>query len=353
LLRWLGVPATREAYIRFLAQTCPESGATLLLTAEERQDPDAAWRERRRILRALRQPSGQAGAEAREFAHAWRVVTGCLPDEANDPETQLVRQEETEQLVYALQHVSLHQRVTVAMFFGLLGEREHTLEEVGEALAISSSRAGQIVRFVLRKLRHSCRWVDGDLIVHRRYRCNGASPPFRLGLAFPSVDAERQLSPQQKWLAMPAPLAPRHLLRSLFDLLHRLGESSAVCSATPSLTRWLADGTEQIEACWEGGGHRLRLLRRGHIQVRHGGGERLVSRLEAEVSGLPARTRILLRGPLGQLDRYRVDGPGARIVSAAWRSVLGMEPCAEQRFRENDYTHRTQLPGGGEVALPE
>ena len=71
-----------------------------------------------------------------------------LPDEA------LSLKETKDGLAKALGRLGSRERAVLKMRFGLDGQREHTLEEVGHALNVTRERVRQIESKALRKLRH-------------------------------------------------------------------------------------------------------------------------------------------------------------------------------------------------------
>ncbi len=85
LLRWLGVPLTREAYHRFVSRIFPEAAANLLLAQDGRP---AAERSCHDDLRRLRRALCVASADGRPeepFASTWRAIAGPAPGPYDSP----------------------------------------------------------------------------------------------------------------------------------------------------------------------------------------------------------------------------------------------------------------------------
>jgi hypothetical protein len=51
-----------------------------------------------------------------------------------------------------------------------------------------------------------------------------------------------------------------------------------------------------------------------------------VLRLWAEVSLLPEGPKLLLEGPLGELEAFTVEDDAGQAIERAWREVVGLGP---------------------------
>ena len=77
-----------------------------------------------------------------------------LPDIGSQgPEETLERADDRERVHWMLDNLGDRERRLVALRFGLDGEQERTLEEVGQIVNLSRERVRQIVRLALEKLR--------------------------------------------------------------------------------------------------------------------------------------------------------------------------------------------------------
>jgi RNA polymerase primary sigma factor len=77
--------------------------------------------------------------------------------DAQEPMDAAAREMLREQIKYALAVLSDREREVLEMRFGLLDGKDHTLEEVGQAFAVTRERIRQIEAKALRKLRHPTR----------------------------------------------------------------------------------------------------------------------------------------------------------------------------------------------------
>lgn len=160
LLRWLGVPLTRQAYHRLVDRLFPEAAANRLLaqdgwrTAEPSCDDD-----RRRLRRALcTPPANPRGDEP--FVSTWRAIAGPAPGPYDSPEEICSARERWDFVVSLLQRLKRRQRALVIGHFGLFGCPAYNLAELAEYAEVSRARAWQIVTVALRKLRRWGRFAD-------------------------------------------------------------------------------------------------------------------------------------------------------------------------------------------------
>ena len=327
LLRWLGIAATRVAYLRLLSRLFPDAPGSLLLAADGLRDPPWCREDRRALRRALRQgdPGDPAAVEA--FRQCWRAVTGHQADAQLDPEARVLRQEERLLLGYALRFLPLPRRRAVALFHGLLDQRQTTYDGIAIADEVTCERIRQRYAGAWKMLRGLLvPDDDGRITVRPRLKAGRSSPPFRRSDPPPALgptnprDAHAQHWPC--WQPLPRPFAPRELLALVAAVLAHLGLPQDVVTATPTFKTWREAGVAQGEARWQADTLQIDLVREGHPVTLHEGGVGVVTGLWACVSGLPRATQLLLCGPLGQLDHYALLGAHPARVAAALRAAL-------------------------------
>lgn len=203
LLRWYGVPVSGAGYLEFLSRVWPEAAANYLLT---QNDGAKSWRLRRcradvRHLEqaALRMPPAPdpntypslpfssrrlKRSQHRIWRHAllsksrdenwvegWRALGGAEDEQARaplrDPLAALLTKEDAAILASELARLPVQQARRLAKYFGLLGHRETSREEIAYDENISTSRISQQIDMVCRKLRHRLRWENGSGLVYR------------------------------------------------------------------------------------------------------------------------------------------------------------------------------------------
>ena len=79
---------------------------------------------------------------------------GFITEEAAEPEVEVEGRLLTETITEALATLEPRDAKVLRLYFGLQGEREHTLEEIGNMLGVTRERIRQIEAKTLAKLRH-------------------------------------------------------------------------------------------------------------------------------------------------------------------------------------------------------
>ena len=235
-----------------------------------------------------------------------------------DPCERLLRREEADEIAYALYTLPPRQRRAIARWFGLLEEPEQTLQAQADHEGRSRERIRQRIDVGLRKLRKWSRYSDGDFrvidMLDSLPRELAAWRDGRDGMrTWAAHQQRRELQPP--WGLLSSPLPVRELLAAVDALLAELDVTSRVTASDPEFTTWQEDGVT-----W---GLRVELLRFGHAFQLHEGGERIVLRTWAEVSGLTGAARLVLAGPVGALTAFAVEEGPAGAIDAAWRAVCG------------------------------
>lgn len=335
LLRWLGIPPTTAAYVNFLVRTVPDGAGLLLLDADDRGNSRWCRDDARHLLRArcrVRQDRPAWSPPDDGFTAGLRALAGAderVTEPAPDPLEQLLRREEADTLTYVVCTLPPRQRCAVARWFGLMGEREHTVQDLADDEVLSRSRIHQVLAVGLRKIRFrtrrvadECRVIDDiaefppELAVWRRsHRGIRSWAIFR--------QAEELLPP---WAALASPIPVRGLLAAVDALLARLSVPARVAATDPSFTTWQAAGVTWGQAVWQAGDVRLELLRHGHASRSSEGGECVVLHTWVEVSGLSGPAELLLAGPPGELRSFAVDEDPGGFVESAWREVCSVQP---------------------------
>jgi hypothetical protein len=160
LLRWLGVPLTRDAYHRLVGRLFPEAAANLLLAQDGWRTAERSCRDDlRHLRRALCAPSADGRAEE-PFASTWRAVAGPAPGSYDSPEEVHDARQRWAVVVSLLPRLKLRQRALVIARFGLFGCPAHSIDELAERAGVSRERARQLVNVALRKLRRWARVAD-------------------------------------------------------------------------------------------------------------------------------------------------------------------------------------------------
>jgi hypothetical protein len=344
LLRWLGVAPTTAAYTNFLARIFPDGAALLLLGEESRGNPRWCRDDARHLLRAQTQvrpdrPPWHLPEEG--YVAGLRALAG--PDErvtktSLDPLERLLRLEEADTLAYAVCRLPTRQRRAVAGWFGLLGEREHTLQELADDKELSRERIRQVILVGLRKLRFLTRRESGFF---RVIDTMAELPPELAGWrrshhGMREWATRRQLCEAlPPWTELPSPIPVRGLPAAVDALLARLHVSTRITNAAPEFTTWLADGATWGRAVWSADDVRLELLRHGHARRDPDGGESIVLRVSAQVSGLPRRAKLVLSGLEGELSSFAVEEDPEGVVEGAWRDLNRLAPRKIRRRRRD------------------
>lgn len=239
----------------------------------------------------------------------------------------MLRQEERLLLRFTLRFLTLARRRIMAHTYGLLDQRELSSAEIADATGVSKGRVWQQHKCSLSILQDLVvRDEDWGFAVRPGLGSTRHTPVFRRADPPPplsrrdasAVEAERWPC----WQPLPRPLAPRALLPLVAALLARLGLSQDVVRATPTFKSWLAMGVPQGEARWQARTLEIALLREGHAERLHEGGERVVTQLTALLGMLPQATQVVFQGRLGALERFAVLGARPAAVLAALRAVL-------------------------------
>ena len=77
-----------------------------------------------------------------------------LPDvTAPSPDARLIARDRVRSAARALARLNPRERRVLRLRFGLAGDREHTLQEVGDELGLTRKRVRQIEKYALTKLR--------------------------------------------------------------------------------------------------------------------------------------------------------------------------------------------------------
>jgi len=109
----------------------------------------------RRILRVAQEPiSLEATVGEGEESHLGDFI---VDKRALSPADAVVKMSLREQMAEVLKTLSPREEKVVRLRFGLLGDGEHTLEELGQYFAVTRERIRQIEAKALRKLRHPSR----------------------------------------------------------------------------------------------------------------------------------------------------------------------------------------------------
>jgi len=164
LLRWLGVPAQAGALEAFLARIYPGPMADRLLAGAGGWPggSDAAWntdscdQDRRRFDAALRTASGRRGAPVEPFPTTLRALAGPYEPQLG-PEEVWIRSEALWRLQRNICRLPSRPQHAVVAWFGLLGEPERTLAEIGRELGVRKGTVSRIIRTGLRKLKDALR----------------------------------------------------------------------------------------------------------------------------------------------------------------------------------------------------
>jgi hypothetical protein len=152
LLRWLGVPLTRDAYHRFVGRLYPEAAANLLLSQDGWRTAETSCSDdRRHLLRALCAPAADPRGEE-PFLSTWRAVAGPSTDPSGSPEDLYIARQTWDLVVSLLPRLKPRQRALLIGRFGLFGCPPHTLAELAARAQICVQRTRQIVNLALRKL---------------------------------------------------------------------------------------------------------------------------------------------------------------------------------------------------------
>lgn len=342
LLRWLGVAPTRTAYMHFLARVFPDAASLLLLDADDRGNPRWCRDDARHLLRArfrVRPDRPLSHEPSQGYVAGLRALAGpdgSITDPDPDPLERLLRREEDDTLAYAVCTLSTRQRRAVAGWFGLLGEREHTLRELADDRGLSHERIRQVILVGLRKLRHRTRRESGVV----RVIDTMAELPTELARWRRSHHGmwewatRRQLSEAvPPWTELPSPIPARGLPAAVDALLARLHVPTSITPAAPEFTTWLADGVTWGRAVWSADDVRLELLRHGHARQDPDGGESIVLRVWAQVSGLPRGAKLVLSGLEGALSSFLVEKDPEGVVDRAWRDLHRLAPPKIRRRR--------------------
>ena len=82
-----------------------------------------------------------------------QLVERFITEEAAEPEVEVERRLLTEPITEALETLEPRDAKVLRLYFGLEGEREHTLEEIGNMLGVTRERIRQLRDRALRRLR--------------------------------------------------------------------------------------------------------------------------------------------------------------------------------------------------------
>ncbi|MBL9106827.1 MAG: DEAD/DEAH box helicase family protein [Myxococcales bacterium] len=341
LLRWLGVAATTVAYQNLLARVLPDAAGHLLLGEDGRGNLRWCREDARHLLRAQPRVRPDRSWHRPEdgYVAGLRALAGPdvrVTEPDPDPLERLLRLEEADSLAYAVCTLPTRQRLAVARWFGLLGEREHTLQELADDECISRERIRQVITVGQRKLRFSTRRESG---VFRVIDTMSELPPELAGWRRSHYGVRRWATRRQlcevlpPWTELPSPIPVRGLPAAVDALLARLHVQAHIAASPSEFTTWLADGVTWGRAVWCADDVRLELLRHGHASQDPDGGESIVLRLWAEISGLPQRAKLALSGRQGLLSSFTLEEEPEGAVEAVWRDLNGLAPRPIRRRR--------------------
>ena len=82
-----------------------------------------------------------------------RIHERFVTEEAAEPELEVEKRLLTETIADALSLLEVRDAKVLRLYFGLEGEREHTLEEIGNMLGVTRERIRQLRDRALRRLR--------------------------------------------------------------------------------------------------------------------------------------------------------------------------------------------------------
>lgn len=154
LLRWLGVSARRDQYHALLDRLYPEHAADRMLAQEQEAYRDA-WcaADREHFEQALvGEPTSEACGPEEPFASTWRALTGVIETSPESAEDLLIQREREAVVGDLVEQLPVRKRRMVIARFGLFGQPEGTLEQVGALEDISRERVRSIVSLALRRL---------------------------------------------------------------------------------------------------------------------------------------------------------------------------------------------------------
>jgi RNA polymerase primary sigma factor len=86
-----------------------------------------------------------------------RLVDIIQNNQEPDPDTEIMEESLSEDVKYILNSLPHREATILKLYFGLDGERPHTLEEVGVKFKLTRERVRQIKEKAIEKLRHSSR----------------------------------------------------------------------------------------------------------------------------------------------------------------------------------------------------
>jgi len=197
LLRWLGVSALGSGYRNWLARVLPDGAAHRVLAEDSRGgfvEAGSCRDDARRLLRALRLGAPLQRRRDEGFVEGWRALTGRQAEPEPVPERTLLRAERDEQVRHLLGQLPLRGRRVVARRFGLLGETESTLEDIGIDEQVSRERVRGIeaaaMRLLRRRVKQDGEWIDLKWV-------GRTDEPFRRGLPPPTLLPERPVTSRE------------------------------------------------------------------------------------------------------------------------------------------------------------
>lgn len=334
LLRWLRVAPTTAAFAAWLTWIYPDGGAArLLLDDEHTGEWPSCDADAQHLMHAL---TAEGAGRDEDFADGWRALAGAdgvVDGQAFDPLERLVRREEAHEvarLVFSLKPSHLDRVVRLR---GLWGERPQLVREIAEEDQLSRPRVGQIDAMALRRLRSRFARKAGVLRIFEPILL----PPALQALATWHREhgawarrEYRRLCPHG-WTTLLRPMPVRELLQRLSPFLVALRCSDGVFGDAIDERTWASHGVMWAEARWESGDVRVRCQRQGHAAMNHEGDEVEELALRVEVTGLPRDARLLLSGPIGEIDAFKVEGDDDGAIENRWRALEGLSPRPRKR----------------------
>ena len=159
LLRFLGVPHEKGAYWAFLAKLFPEQVGRRVLEENGGAKGElwcSCFDDFEYFEQAMLKRNNNGGKPIEPFYSTFRALCGGV-EEVPNPEDLLIKREERRQiltLVRKLKNPKDRKERVLVQRFGLFGEPELTLDQIGEQFGVSRERIRQIIAKAIRILRY-------------------------------------------------------------------------------------------------------------------------------------------------------------------------------------------------------